>query len=855
MKPIKTFIAVPNLPPQLRGLRDLALNLRWAWHHDTVELFRRVDDALWEKSGHNPVRMLGMVGQPRLEALAQDEGFLAHLDRANADLEAYLSSQTTWFRKAADGTSNLLVAYFSAEFGITECLSIFAGGLGMLAGDHLKSASDLGIPLVGVGLLYQEGYFRQYLNEAGWQQEIYEDNDFHTLPLTLQRSKDGSPLTISVGFPDRDVTAQVWLAQVGRIPLYLLDTNIPQNTPADRDITDQLYGGDSEMRIKQEMILGIGGYRALRALGIAPVVYHMNEGHSAFLALEHISDLMKSRGLTRAEAIEAAIPDLLFTTHTPVGAGHDYFPSELVDRYFAKQYAAMGYSPKEFLALGRQNPADDGEKFCMTILALKLSAHSNAVSRLHGEVTRDMWKALWPGVPTPEIPIDHVTNGVHFQSWISREMKELYDRYLGPRWREEVPDQSVWQLAANIASTELWRTHERRRERLVSFTRRRLRDQLRVRGASQAAIDMATDVLDPDALTIAFARRFATYKRATLILRDQDRLARILNDPLRPVQIIFAGKAHPRDDAGKNLIKHIIETARQERFRRRLVFIEDYDPAIARYLLQGADVWLNTPVRLQEASGTSGMKASGNGVLNLSILDGWWDEAYTPEVGWAIGRRESYDDYGYQDHVEAEALYGLLEQEVVPMFYDRHVDGLPRKWVGRMKTSISQLCRFFTTHRMVGEYTQRFYLPGAEHHSRMVDDGMARAKALAAWKAHVRAKWPSVSVLSTSADHITEIPVGRGFSVQAEVRLGDLAPDDVSVELFLGVVNALGDIPEGQRLQMRLEKSAKRGTAIYLADGVSCPGSGLYGYTVRVTPKHADLVTPFIPGLIAWAQA
>ena len=854
MKPIRTFIAVPNIPPALHRLRDLSLNLRWAWHHDTVELFRRLDDGLWEKTKHNPVRMLGLIEQTKLEAMAQDEGFLAHLERVASDLDEYLSSKTAWFHKKGDAGRNLSVAYFSAEFGITECLSIFAGGLGMLAGDHLKSGSDLGVPLVGVGLLYQEGYFRQYLNEAGWQQEIYEDNDFHTLPLTLQRRQDGVPLTVKVALPGRDLIAQIWLAQVGRVPLYLLDTNIPINAPPDRDITDQLYGGDIEMRLKQEILLGIGGYRALQVLGLKPDVYHMNEGHSAFLSLEHISQLMTTQRLTLAEAREAATPGLIFTTHTPVGAGHDYFPPDLMDRYFSKYYSAMGFTRKDFLALGRQKPEDEGEKFCMTILALHLSAYTNAVSRLHGEVTRDMWKSIWPGVPSAEIPIGHVTNGVHFQSWISREMKELYDRYLGPRWREEVTDQSVWQLADNIASTELWRTHERRRERLVSFTRRRLRDQLTQRGASQASIDMAIDVLEPEALTIAFARRFATYKRATLLLRDQDRLSRILNNPERPVQIIFAGKAHPRDDAGKGLIKHIVDTARQERFRRRLVFLEDYDPAVARYLLQGADVWLNTPVRFQEASGTSGMKASANGVLNLSILDGWWDEAYTPEVGWAIGRREAYADSNYQDHVEAEALYGLLEQEVVPMFYERQLDGLPRKWIGQMKTSIRQLCRYFTTHRMVGEYTERYYLPGAQHQRKMIEGKMSRAKALAAWKMHVSAKWPLVSVMSASADHITEIAVGKEFGVQAGVRLGELTPDDVRVELFLGAVDANGEIREGQRIPMEIEEFMKNGPSVYRAHTVTCTGSGMYGYTVRVLPQHQDLVTPFLPGLITWAQ-
>ncbi|MGB9005791.1 MAG: alpha-glucan family phosphorylase, partial [Candidatus Aminicenantales bacterium] len=620
MKPIQTFIAVPTLPSPLERLRDLALNLRWAWHHDTIELFRRLDSVLWETTGHNPILMLGTIDQAKLEAAACDEGFLSHLERVAQDLDAYMAAESTWFRRAHGVSQAPVVAYFSAEFGITECLSIFAGGLGMLAGDHLKSASDLGVPIVGVGLLYQQGYFRQYLNEAGWQQEVYENNDFHNLPMTLKRRPDGSPLTVEVSLPGRQVIVQVWWAQLGRVPLYLLDTNVPANRPEDRDITDQLYGGDIEMRIKQEILLGIGGYLVLEALGLEPTVYHMNEGHSAFLALERTRRLMETRGLSFAEAREAASAGLVFTTHTAVGAGHDYFPPQLMDRYFADSMRALGLSRRDFLALGRQNPDDDNEPFCMTILALHLAAHSNGVSRLHGRVSRKMWKGLWPGLPEDEIPIGHVTNGVQFQSWISREMKELYDRYLGPRWREEVADQTVWQGADRIAAEELWRTHERRRERLVAFCRRRLRTQLERRGASQTAVAAADEVLDPEALTIGFARRFVTYKRATLLLRDAERLARILNKPGRPVQIIYAGKAHPRDDPGKGLIRQIVELSRHEEFRRRLVFLEDYDMAVARYLVQGVDVWLNTPLRLQEASGTSGMKATANGVLNLSIL-------------------------------------------------------------------------------------------------------------------------------------------------------------------------------------------------------------------------------------------
>jgi starch phosphorylase len=853
MKPIHTFLAVPSLPAPLEPLRELACNLRWAWNHETIELFRRLDSDLWETTGHNPLLMLGTIDQAKLEAAASDEGFLAQLARIDLELQVYKDGASTWFQRVHGPVQIPLVAYFSAEFGVTECLSIFAGGLGVLAGDHLKSASDLGVPLIGVGLLYQQGYFRQYLNEAGWQQEAYEDNDFHNLPLTLQRRSDGTPVTVEVPHPGRKVIAQVWRAQVGRVPLYLLDTNIPGNRPQDRDITDQLYGGDLEMRIKQEMVLGIGGYRALEALDLKPTVYHMNEGHSAFLALERIRRLMETRGLPLADAREAASAGLVFTTHTPVKAGHDYFTPDLMNRYFADYARALGLTRRDFLALGRRNPAKDGEEFCMTILALRLAAYSNGVSRLHGQVSRHMWQGLWPGVPEDEIPIAHVTNGVHFQSWISREMKELYDRYLGPRWREELADQTVWQQADHIAAEELWRTHERRRERLVAFCRRRLRDQLRRRGAPQAAIEAADEVLDPEALTIGFARRFATYKRATLLLRDRERLARILNDPDRPVQIIFSGKAHPRDDAGKELIRQIVELARQEAFRRSLVFLEDYDMAVARYLVQGADVWLNTPLRLQEASGTSGMKATANGVLNLSVLDGWWDEAYRPEVGWAIGRKETYPDHSYQDQVEAEALYGLLEQQVVPIFYDCGADGLPRRWIAHMKASIQILCRTFNTHRMVGEYTERYYLPSATLYQQLTADGLARAKGLAAWKARVRAHWSQIRVEAVETEPLTEVQVGGEFPVQARVYLGALTPEDIAVELYMGQVDASGEIEGAAATAMEPVGPDGDGSYLYQASAVTCRESGMHGYTVRVLPYHPDLTTSFLPGLIAWA--
>ncbi len=855
-KPMRTFSIIPALPEPLKPLWDLAYNLRWAWKHDIIELFMRLDSDLWEKTNHNPLLMLGTIEQSRLEAAAEDVGFMAHLERVTRYLEDHLAEKATaWFARTYGKTKDPLIAYFSLEFGITECLTIFAGGLGILAGDHIKSASDLGLPLVGVGLLYQQGYFRQYLNQAGWQQEAYENNHFDNLPLRTVPDEKGKPLMVGVEYPGRTVFARIWRADVGRAVLYLLDTNVPENTrPEDRDITDQLYGGDQDLRIRQEILLGIGGYRALKQLGLDPTVYHMNEGHSAFLALERTRCMMNTYNLTFEEGREAASAGLVFTTHTPVPAGHDRFPVPLMEYYFRNYVTQqLKLSWNDFLALGRQNPSDYGEPFCMTILALRMSAYSNGVSRLHGEVTRQMWEGLWPGVPHNEIPVSHVTNGVHILSWISRDMKVLYDRYLGPRWREEPADQSVWERATRIAAEELWRTHERRRERLVAFARQRLQQQLEQRGASQSEIKAADEALDPEALTIGFARRFATYKRAALILRDPERLARLLNNPERPVQIIFAGKAHPNDTPGKELIQKIIGAARQNEFRSRIVFLEDYDMTSARYIVQGVDVWLNTPRRPREASGTSGMKAAANGVLNLSILDGWWDEAYTPEVGWAIGRRESYDNPDYQDQVEAETLYDLLEHDVVPMFYERGRDGLPRKWIARMKDSIGALSHFFNTNRMVAEYTDRFYIPAAKRFEALLNDDLTRAKALAAWKGRIAHNWSNIHIASVNGSLPSEIKVGDTFVAQAEVQLGALTPEDVTVELYLGLVNPSAEITRGRATPMHVVKQVRDGAYLFEADA-QCAMSGLHGYTVRVLPSHPDLVTPFLPGFIKWAE-
>jgi len=854
MRPITSFTITPSLPSNLERLRDLSYNIWWAWHMDAIDLFRRLDRDLWESTGHNPVLMLGTIEQEKLTRAALDEAFLAHMDRVLDDLDRYMESQSTWYHGQHTSTAgDLSVAYFSAEFGLTDCIPNYSGGLGVLAGDHLKAASDLGLPLVGVGLLYQQGYFHQYLTTDGWQQERYPLNDFYTMPLKAQRQEDGSPLIIEVDYPGHKVKAQVWRVQVGRVPLFLLDTNLEDNPTPYRDITDRLYGGGTETRIQQEIMMGVGGVRALRAMGINPIVCHINEGHAAFLSLERIRLLMAEHNLSFAEARQGVRAGNVFTTHTPVAAGIDIFPPQLVDKYFGSYYVSLGLSRDEFLALGRSNGGDHNEAFSMAVLALRLSSYSNGVSKLHGHVARRMWQGLSPGVPEDEIPIGHVTNGIHTLSWISQDMAALFDRYLGPGWRDDPADSAVWKRVEDIPDEEVWRTHEHRRGRLIAFARRKLRTQLEQRGGPPSEIEQARSALDPDALTIGFARRFATYKRAALLMRDRERLARILNHPERPVQIIFAGKAHPMDQPGKELIKQVVGMSRQEEFRQRIVFIEDYDMNAARYMLQGVDVWLNTPRRPREASATSGMKAVVNGAINLSILDGWWSEAYQPEVGWAIGQGELYQDHHLQDELESSALYELLEKEVVPLFYDRHA-GVPRGWIAKMKAAMMDLCPTFNTHRMVREYATLFYMPAVRRSLDLAADGLARTKALAGWEAKLHQNWHLIRVVSVEADTPEDVQVGSQLQVSARIHLGTLTPDDVTVELYHGPLDARGEISPAEATVMRCVEAKKEGECLFQGT-IPFRFSGRYGYTLRVLPHHADLSNPHQPGLILWAGA
>jgi starch phosphorylase len=869
---IRMFQVSPDVPPALMPLMELARNLWWVWHPDAVELFRRLDRKLWEDVYHNPVKMLGLISQDRLAKFATDEGYLAHLKRVHDAFKAHMGEEG-WFHQAHRDTENSaaatdssgapsvvvstgakitrLAAYFSAEFGLHESLPIYSGGLGILAGDHLKSSSEIGLPLVGVGLLYRNGYFQQYLTADGWQQEAYPELDFYNLPIEELLNPDGSAVRVQVQMPENPVHCKVWKAQVGRVPLYLLDTNLSDNAPADREITSRLYGGGTEMRIKQEIVLGIGGVRALDALNILPSVFHMNEGHSAFLALERIRVLLKNSPLSFDQARQMVMGSNVFTTHTPVPAGIDHFHPDLVVRYFRDYVPGLKLDDEGFLALGREDVNDRKQGFSMAVLAIRLSDFYNGVSELHGDVSRRMWHNLWPAVPAPEVPIKHITNGIHVRTWLSSDMSYMLDRYLGDAWMNKPTDQTAWANVDVIPDEELWRAHERSRERLVSWTRKTLREQLSRRGGTYDDVAIADEVLDPEALTIGFARRFATYKRGALLLRDPARLRRLVEDTKRPIQFIFAGKAHPADNEGKELIKAIVNFARDVTLRRKFVFLENYDMNVARYMVQGVDVWLNTPRRPYEASGTSGMKAAANGVLNCSILDGWWVEGYEPDVGWAIGRGEIYGDANYQDQLESVALYDLLEKQIVPLFYQRTVDNLPREWVSRMKACMRKLAPVFNTNRMVREYAEKFYIPAKRRGEMLAGDGLSHAIALASAKDSLRSKWKGIKVVAIQSSGNGHYKVGQNMKVDAMLDLPGIDPADVNVQLYCGPISAGGEIEKPSVLNMAHVKEIAPGRHMFVGE-VQCATSGRQGFAVRIVPGLEDQATPFEPGLISW---
>ena len=819
----------PAIPAPLSRMPELAYNLLWSWEPIIRALFRRLDPALWKDSGYNPVVMLGRVSQETLERAASDPRYLAHYAQACQRYDAHM-------RDGQPSRDGKLIAYFSAEYGLTECLPLYSGGLGILSGDHLKSSSDLNLPLVGVGLLYQQGYFRQFLNADGWQQERYLDNDFYTLPIRPVRDKRGNELKINLQLPTGPVWIQVWRMDVGRTKLFMLDTNIPENaSPRDRDITDQLYGGDVDTRIRQEIVLGIGGVRALKAMGLEPTVFHMNEGHSAFLAMERMRALIEEQKLNFDEALEATRPSNVFTTHTPVPAGIDLFDTGMMRYYFDQYCRGAGIEFDQLMSLGRRNPRDGDERFSMAVLALKTSCYRNAVSRLHRRVAQAMWHEMWPDLPVWEVPLTSITNGVHVPSWLNGDLADLYDHYLEPDWRDKSSDPKTWDLVDEIPEEELLEMHRRRKRRLIAFIRDRQTTSAYRRKASSSELRHSSEVLDPSVFTIGLARRFATYKRGTLIFRDIERLKRILCSKEMPVQIVIAGKAHPKDHPGKSQIRDVVLYSRDPELWKHVVFIEDYDMKVARELVQGVDIWLNTPRRGEEACGTSGMKAAVNGVLNLSILDGWFDEAYEESGGWAIGDREPYSEE--QDAMHASAIYYLLENEIVPMFYERRESG-PSEWMRRVKQSIKYLSPRFDARRMVREYLRELYEPAHQNYIEQAKSGFEKARLRVRWNSKVREVWDRVRFVETGPAPTEPVTSGVTVPVRAAVDLAGLQPEDVRVELVMGRVGASGGLEDTE--VMVLAPVEQKGSVAIFAKEIIPQQTGRLGYAIRISPDHYD---------------
>ncbi|MBC9730573.1 glycosyltransferase family 1 protein [Streptomyces sp. TRM68367] len=857
MKAIRRFTVRPALPDPLRPLSDLARNLRWSWHAETRDLFQSVDPERWATSGGDPVRLLGSVPPVRLTELAEDRRFLRRLTAAADDLGDYLTGER-WYQ-AQSAELPAAVAYFSPEFGITAALPQYSGGLGILAGDHLKAASDLGVPLIGVGLLYRHGYFRQALSRDGWQQEHYPVLDPNELPLALLREPDGTPAQVTLALPGgTQLRARIWLARVGRVPLLMLDSDVEENDLGERGVTDRLYGGGSEHRLLQEMLLGIGGVRAVRTYcrltgHPEPEVFHTNEGHAGFLGLERIAELCE-QGLDFDSALEAVRAGTVFTTHTPVPAGIDRFDRELVARHFGPGAELPRIDVERILRLGMETyPGGEPNLFNMAVMGLRLAQRANGVSLLHGNVSREMFSGLWPGFDPDEVPITSVTNGVHAPTWVAPEVFRLGARQIGPQRTEDamtVGGSDRWDAVADIPDQEIWDLRRTLREQLVLEVRERLRAAWRQRGAGTAELGWIDGVLDPDVLTIGFARRVPSYKRLTLMLRDRDRLMELLLHPERPIQIVVAGKAHPADEGGKRLIQELVRFADDPRVRHRIVFLPDYGMAMAQKLYPGCDIWLNNPLRPLEACGTSGMKAALNGCLNLSVLDGWWDEWFQPDFGWAIPTADGAGtDSDRRDDIEAEALYDLMEQRVAPRFYERGRHGLPDRWIEMVRRTLTLLGPKVLAGRMVREYVDRLYAPAARSHRTMDPD---TARDLAGWKARVRTAWRDVTVdhvQTTAATPTAEL--GTTLGLRVRVGLGGLSPDDVEVQAVSGRVDEEDRITDASTVPLKPADGADQEGRWLYEGPLSLDRTGPYGYTVRILPAHPLLAAGAELGLVA----
>ena len=842
----------PQLPKRIEKLSEISNNLWWSWNTEFLRLFKTIDNDVWETCEKNPVKFLKQVSQERLEAVSKNVEFLKEYDKLARQFEDYMNSKNTWFANNYPENKNDLIAYFSAEYGLDRTIPIYSGGLGILSGDHLKSASDLGIPLVAVGLLYKNGYFHQKINGYGDQETEYINIELSNLPINPVKDKNGEDLIIYVKFPKRRLYLKVWQINVGRIKLYLLDSDIEKNNPEDRDVTLRLYGGDQEMRIRQEIVLGMGGTNLLtRALGLNPTIYHMNEGHSAFLILELMKNIIKEKQVSFDVARDIASSKTVFTTHTPVPAGNDIFPLDLVDKYFKDFWPRLGLDREEFLRLGMKPSQILEPGFNMGILALKVAGKKNGVSKLHGAVSRELFGDVWPDIAANESPITYVTNGIHTCSWLSPKLKELYNKYLMPYWQDNIHEDKVWEKINNIPDKTLWETHQDRKEKLLKLVKDNTTQRLRRSGYSYEEINEITSKLNPNALTIGFARRFATYKRATLIFKDLERITQILNNSEKPVQLIFAGKAHPADKEGQDLIKRIHEISMMPQFKGKIFLLENYNIAMSQYLVSGVDVWLNNPRRPMEASGTSGQKASVNGVINFSVLDGWWAEGYNQENGWTIGTNAEYNSYEEQDIADSQSMYRTLEDKIIPTYYDKNEEGISPKWIRIMKNSIISTGGKYSTARMLVDYTNNLYMPLCNLTKKYYQNVDTVAE-YNLWKKNLYINWKDIKITQTNnLDNIT-IDAGNNIEVKCEVELPNVDLDNITVECYYGKILDNGIVENVSIIPMKLTEKDEESKKYEYTTKIELKTGGNYGYTFRVMPKHEMLLDAENLNLVKW---
>ena len=845
----------PQLPKRINRLTEIANNLWWSWNTEVLKLFKEIDIDLWEKVDKNPVKFLKLISQEKLEQAAINQAILKQYDKIVNDFDGYMNSKNTWFAKKYPNEKNDVIAYFSAEYGLDETVPIYSGGLGILSGDHLKSASDLGVPLVAVGLLYKNGYFHQKIDKFGNQQSIYKDIDLMHLPISPVKDEKGDELKVLLKLPGKNLYLKVWQINVGRIKLYLLDSDIPENTDEMyRNITLRLYGGDQEMRMQQEIVLGMGGVNLLRTLGLDPNIYHMNEGHSSFLLIEVIKNIIKEKKVSFDIARDITSAKTVFTTHTPVPAGNDIFPMNLIEKYFKGYWTKLGIDKDTFLHLGTK-PNDSLEAgFNMGILALKIAGKKNGVSKLHGAVSRELFGDVWPEIAPNESPITYITNGIHTCTWLAPNLKELYNKYLIPYWQDSIQIQDTWKKIDNIPDEKLWSEHLKRKEKLLNLVKENVTNRLRANGVSYEEINEIVSKLNPNALTIGFARRFATYKRATLIFRDLERITQILNNENRPVQLIFAGKAHPADKEGQDLIRYIHEISMKPQFKGKIFVLENYNIGIARYLVSGVDVWLNNPRRPMEASGTSGQKASVNGVINFSVLDGWWAEGYDSKNGWTIGTNDEYESYEIQDDADSTSIYNVLEKKIIPTYYDKDKNGISSKWLRIMKNSIISTGGRYSTSRMVSDYTDKLYMPLINLTDKYYKD-LSNVADLNEWKSKMLINWDKIKIEQINNLDNISIDAGNKIEVNCKVTLPDISAENITVEVYAGRITENGRIEDIVVIPMDLAEANDETREYLYKAKLELSTGGSYGYTFRVMPRHNMILDPENLNLIKWITA